>query len=269
MLKKNPHPSNEVIDATTPLLAAFEATRAERAALPESDVATANVDLGRAATIALGAYPAIEARFAEISQAVPECDISLLRTIPTKADALIQAHGDYLASTEPDPELPGLNAEGDALRRVMRVDLERAASYGTIAADRLKELSGAVGYRNVASDLVVLTTIARTDADALRGKTGITAAEVERATKIAARMWHAIAIRDAAIERVEAAQAERARAFVLLDRAYDVARRVIAFVRWREGDADEIAPSLRGQQSHARTNNKPTPAPAPNATSLG
>ena len=257
MNKQIQHTSPDAADGTSPLLEAFEATRAERAALAESEVVFANVDLTRAATIALGAYPAIEALFAEIARALPDCDLALFRTIPAKADAVLQADGDFLAASTPDPELPGLNQEADALRHVMRIDLERAASHGVIAADRMKELSGATGYRNVASDLVVLTTIARTDAEALRGKTGITDAELERATKIAARMWHAIAERDASPERVDMANAERRRAFLLLDRAYDAARRAVSFVRWAEGDASEIAPSLRSQR--ARSNAKAAP----------
>ncbi|WP_437591731.1 hypothetical protein [Sorangium sp. So ce1000] len=37
---------------------------------------------------------------------------------------------------------------------------------------------------------------------------------------------------------------KRARAFALLVHAYDQTRRAIAYLRWNEGDADSIAPSL-------------------------
>lgn len=257
--------SPDSLDVTNRLREGFEATRAERAALAESEVVFANVDLTRAATIALGAYPAIEALLDEVKLALPACDLALFRTIPAKADAVIQAHCDFLASSKPLPDLPELNLEGEALRRVMRLDLQCAGLRGTIDSDRMRLLSGATGYRNVANDLVVLTTIARSDAEALRGKTGITEAELDRAGRLAARMWHAIAEREASRKRVGVAKAERHRAFLLLDRAYDAARRAVAFVRWAEGDADTIAPSLRSHQAHRRSKSTRKTAPAPNA----
>ena len=75
--------SPDSLDVTNRLREGFEATRAERAALAESEVVFANVDLTRAATIALGAYPAIEALLDEVKLALPACDLALFRTIPS------------------------------------------------------------------------------------------------------------------------------------------------------------------------------------------
>jgi hypothetical protein len=37
---------------------------------------------------------------------------------------------------------------------------------------------------------------------------------------------------------------QRARAFTLLVNAYDACRQALAYLRWKEGDAESIAPSL-------------------------
>jgi hypothetical protein len=52
---------------------------------------------------------------------------------------------------------------------------------------------------------------------------------------------------------VAAAATRRARAFTLFMNAYDACRRVVAFLRWNEGDADSIAPSpfLKGARRRA------------------
>ncbi len=39
-------------------------------------------------------------------------------------------------------------------------------------------------------------------------------------------------------------EVQRARAFALLVDAYDGCRRALTYLRWKEGDADTIAPSL-------------------------
>jgi len=55
----------------------------------------------------------------------------------------------------------------------------------------------------------------------------------------------------------------RACAFTLFMRAYDQARRAVIFLRWDEGDADEIAPSLyKGRGGRGQRAEAPAEAPA-------
>lgn len=242
----------DAVGSTRPLREAFEATRAERDALAVEELLEVNVALDRAATLAQGAYPAIEALLPELAAAMPELDVALVRSIPTKADAAHHAQSVYAAASSPDPELPQLNAEAEALRELLYADLARAATHGTIGADRLREVSRLRGYRVVAADLGVLATVARSDASALTGKTMFTGAEVDRAEQLVARLWHAIALQEDQPSRVAVATEERARAFTLLHRAYDAARRAVGYARWKAGDANRIAPSLWTPVRHAQ-----------------
>ena len=56
----------------------------------------------------------------------------------------------------------------------------------------------------------------------------------------------------------------RQRLFTLFVNAYDQARRAVGYLRWNEGDADQIAPSLYAGRSNGRRKadqpDPPTPA---------
>ena len=53
---------------------------------------------------------------------------------------------------------------------------------------------------------------------------------------------------------------DRARAFTLLVRAYDDCRQAASYLRWREGDVDDFAPSLRPKPRRGKSG-PPEPAP--------
>jgi hypothetical protein len=91
---------------------------------------------------------------------------------------------------------------------------------------------------------------------------------VDRAAELAPELLVALGERGHGKTASSAAAAadRRARAFTLLVDAYDACRRAVTYLRWNEGDADLIAPSLfklRGpRRSPAEAPPEP-PAPAP------
>ncbi|WP_437627106.1 hypothetical protein [Sorangium sp. So ce1151] len=54
---------------------------------------------------------------------------------------------------------------------------------------------------------------------------------------------------------------KRARAFALLVHAYDQTRRAVAYLRWNEGDADTVAPSLYKGRGGRATASSDTASP--------
>jgi len=57
-------------------------------------------------------------------------------------------------------------------------------------------------------------------------------------------------------ERATEAADVRRRADTLFVRAYDEVRRIVAYLRWHEGDADSIAPSLYAKRKASRRRRK-------------
>ncbi|AUX22078.1 uncharacterized protein SOCEGT47_025790 [Sorangium cellulosum] len=107
----------------------------------------------------------------------------------------------------------------------------------------------------------------------IAGKTAATQEEVKRAGEIGPQIIAALGVREhgKGPGPTEAAD-KRARAFSLLVHAYDQTRRAVAYLRWDEGDADTIAPSLykgrAGRTTSSSSDTADTPpdeAPGPTA----
>ena len=154
---------------------------------------------------------------------------------------------------------------------------------GLIAADSLSELSGPVGYKNLAADLQSLSTIYLANWEKLADTTSVKQEEFQRAQQLSFYLFRSVGRREQSPALVAETADMRARAFTLLTDAYDNARRAIIYLRWNEGDADIICPSLFAGRSNGRikpadnqsakpanANDKPVtpsanPTPAPNA----
>jgi hypothetical protein len=82
----------------------------------------------------------------------------------------------------------------------------------------------------------------------IANKNPITEADLDRAEIVGDEMIRAIGIREQASELSIQAADQRRRAYSLFVRAYDEIRRIVTYLRWHQGDADRIAPSLYGKR---------------------
>jgi hypothetical protein len=72
----------------------------------------------------------------------------------------------------------------------------------------------------------------------------VTEGELDRAEIVGDQLINDIGVRQLAPAAVAAVTLERGQSFTLFAKAYDQVRRAVSYLRWHEGDADEIAPSL-------------------------
>jgi hypothetical protein len=105
-------------------------------------------------------------------------------------------------------------------------------------------LKGAKGYKNIAQDLQALSTALRENWSNIRGKSPLTADDVQIASRVALRLTRMIGLREQGPVLFAAAQDLRLRAFTLLFQTYEEARAAVGYLRRREHDADSIAFSL-------------------------
>jgi hypothetical protein len=108
----------------------------------------------------------------------------------------------------------------------------------------LASLKGSVGFQNIASDLMTLTNMFRAVWPKLAGKTFVTEEELDRAEVLSDEVVYDLGQREQAPSKIADVSIDRQKTFTLFVTAYDQLRRAITFIRWNEGDADEIAPSL-------------------------
>ncbi len=253
---------------TTRVQLALEASLPAIEAVSEKELLPVNIDVPSAVMTVLGARPKLEPFRAELERI--GLDSTALDRLEPFALALLSTHASYVASQRPPAPVTELVAAAVRMRDLLHatvVALQRAGVLGDSALDGYR---GVVGHKTLVVDLEVLRQALRTPWSAIAGKTAITHATLDQADMIIEQLASAIGEREQAPETVAAAALRRQKAFTLLARTYDVARRGILFLRWREDDADVIAPSLYAGRNTGRRKPEPeteTEADAPTAPS--
>jgi hypothetical protein len=242
--------------------AAFEDIRAELAKLSPEEVLTVNIDIPRAASIALGAEPHIRSYEAEIKRTLPSHDLKSLRKLRSYALGAVYAHLDALPVSR-RADLTELTNEASELKPRLLVAAEALAHAELLNTERVAEIRSGNGNLDLATDLLALGALFDAHWKLIANKTAIERAQVERASQLGTELLVALGAKDHSANRStpEALDA-RNRAFTLLVNAYDDARRALAYLRFAEGDVDEIAPSLY-QRPRKRSTPPATPPEPP------
>lgn len=234
----------------------------ELKAMRDEDVLLVQLDIPSAVATVLGSLPEILALRSEVEAKTKEFDLRYFDQLEDCALALSDAHTEYLTATKPMDDLEQLVEEGNALRAKFEADANASVLHGLLDGKKLAELQGGVGYKNLASDLSIYAKVFLQSWTQIQNKVGTTAADVERAGKLAQRLVRVVGLREQSTQAVAEATDIRARAYSLLLRVYDEVRRAIAFLRWAHKDADEIAPSLFTTRQRRKGTASPDPATA-------
>ncbi|WP_437601206.1 hypothetical protein WMF28_06490 [Sorangium sp. So ce590] len=137
--------------------------------------------------------------------------------------------------------------EAAPLREDLLVAAEALAHKGIVDAPRVAEIRRGQGHLDTANDLVALAALFSEGWDAVKNRTTVEWKDVERASQLGPELLVALGARQQPglpTPKAGDAAERRARAFTLLVNAYDACRRAVSYLRWKEGDADAIAPSL-------------------------
>ncbi len=235
---------------------AFESVRAEIVEVPTSALVPVNLDVPRAARRGLVVAKRITPLLPALS-IMGHLDFARVQKLPTYALALLCAH--ELAEVPDDRQVPltELVAQAMPLRADLLETAEMLAHFGLVSQERVAFIRRGHGHADTAADLLALGRLLGDAWPKIKDKVVITRAQVDEAIPLSARLQRAIGEResnaDPLAERTDARHV-RAQAFTLFMRAYDECRRGISHLRWHEGDAAEIVPSLylgRGGRSVA------------------
>ena len=262
-----PHPTHPVAP-TSRLQLAFDRCKPEMDALQPADLVSVNVDLGIAITTVRGALPNIAGYRAQLAD-LPTLEVKRIDKLEDYALATAHAQGLYLTAVTPPESIPALAAEALNLRESLHGDAATLGRHGLIDGERIKGLRQGTGHKTLAFDLIGLVAVFRDGWAKVEGKTPTDPKTLDRAEVVADQLLGALGERETAPAVVAEISAVRQRAFTLLFRAYDDARRAISFLRWNEGDADSIVPSIyQGRGGRGRsvttgdTASPATPVPA-------
>jgi hypothetical protein len=222
--------------------------------VPADKLLQVNLDIPSIVSTAIGSLEEVRALRAELSR-LPDFDLVGFDKIEDYAMALGYAHTQFVFATAGGDDLEQLNAEGIALRERLLADVTALSHRGFVDGTKLKELKGTNGYKNLSTDLLGLAGMLNENWHHFDGKSWVEKADIERAMKLGQRLLRVVGKREQSPVRVAEVTELRQRAYTVLMQVWDEVRRAVIFLRWKEGDADEIAPSFyagRGNGNHRR-----------------
>jgi len=226
-------------------------------ALAPSELIQVNADIPAAATRVLGVQRALLELKDRLARELPEFDQELPDKLNLYALAVVHAHSLYMMAISPADALQPMVDEGTKLHATLLADAGALVQRNLVDGQQLRDLNGTSGYKNLALDLHILAQFFRNGAAAIKGKCATQPAEIQRAEQISATIFEVIGLRERSAATVAAASDMRNRAFTVFVNVYDDVQRAVTYLRWREGDANHIAPSLYAVRSAAKK--KPTP----------
>jgi len=234
---------------------AFERALPASQVLEVDELIPINIDVPTAIALTAGKLPGIMA-LRDRAKELPGFDVSAFDELETHVLATGHAHIRYMgASAEPEAILE-LNERGLRLRNTLYADAVALATRNLISGDRLGDFKAAVGYKNLAFDLMALASILRDNWDKISSKTAITPDDLDQAELIGDQLVSAVGSREETPASVAEITVQRQRNFTLFLKAYDEVRRAVAFLRWREDDAERIAPSLYAGRGNSNARKK-------------
>jgi hypothetical protein len=242
-------PTGTDAEASPASAQALDLLQAELLALDPDDLLPVNLDVGAAALVVIGAAPKIRSYRAELVALCGEEMTSTVDRLELVARAALQAHA-MRRSIESATEVQTLSAELAEIREVLLTEARALIARKALPRGALQELSGMHGFKNQCLDVLQLVSALKTHWELVRRSTGLTRAYFDQAEAAANALATAIGKRSQ-LARSPAADL-RQRAYTLMARVYDQARRMIAFLRWNQGDAERIAPSLYRARSSTR-----------------
>ncbi|MFT3774880.1 MAG: hypothetical protein QM820_56755 [Minicystis sp.] len=251
--KKEPTPVRPA--APSKSAAALALVKNEMAEIAPSEFVTINVDIPQSCAMVLGVVPHLRELRPQIAKSLPDHPLDSFDKLETYALAAYHAHILWLPPETVENRVAALLEEATPLRENLLGDAEALARRGLLDADAVAAIRAGKGNVDKANDLVALSALFTSRWASVQHKTAATPAEIKRAAELGPLLLAALGARDHGVtfEPVEAADRRR-RAYTLFFRAYDEARRVVTYLRWHEGDAELIAPSLyKGRGPRAST----------------
>jgi hypothetical protein len=222
---------------------AFAKIEAELAALTPEELTPITVDVSAAVTAVLAAAPRIREHRDAIVEQLPLHPIESLDELETYAHGAWYAHLLHNYANGSPEAAKAMIDEAQKLREDLLVAAEALAHRGMLDADAVAAIRKGHGHADTAGDLTALAQLFSASWGKVNSKTAVEKTEIDRAAELGPAVMVAIAVRKSGAKSTDT-EGQRTRAFALLARAYDSCRRAVSYLRWSEGDADAIAPSL-------------------------
>jgi hypothetical protein len=256
---------NENNDDLSEARAAYTRLLSEIDAVPEEMLVPVTIDVMTAVTTAYGVAKHL-GPFVDVAKKLPDFDPTSFTKIRDYALALSRAQTLHLNATAPPETLSERVQEAMAAREFLLNDARSLAQHGLVEPSRVADIARLLGHRGVAFDVARLVDVFSENWKAIQGKTVVTYERLKTYETLSQQLLDDVGERTVAPAAPSMTSERRQRAFTLFVNTYDQVRRAVTFLRWEQGDVDQIAPSLyagRGNGNHRAPPPEPAPAPTP------
>jgi hypothetical protein len=246
-------------------------------AIPRERLVSPSVDPIYASSVALSAAPRYTQLRPRMDKFAGEVDLELIDCVSELAHALSYATGDYVRLTTSGESLQDLIEEGITLRALLFDVKELCERQGLIKGMPLTQNPRLTGSVNVSRDLTAAKRFYEECDEELLKKLPVTPAQLDRAGYIATRLLEGAGSRTATPAEIEEAELVQLQTFICFMDGYEEVRSVVKLLRRKEGDAEQIAPSVFAGRSTGKRKGEtevtpetpvtPVPAPAPGGIS--
>lgn len=236
-------------------LAAIEAVQETR---------TLNLDMMSAILLLLAKLPGITGLRAALKATLNDFDEKAFDRLPDLVRAAQHAHGLYLQATKAPGPLQSLVDHGERERELLYADAVALAKRGYLNMDSLREVKRTTGHRILIVDLQILHATFDQKLAELAGRTSVTREELNVVQSLIDTLSDAVGTKEHSQAAQTRATIIRTKAFTLLLDTYDEVRAGITYVRRKQRDADEFAPSayITRPNSNAKRPSDEDEAPA-------
>lgn len=228
---------------------------------PLGRVEAVNVNVATLLLTVLGSVPRIAPHRATLAS-MPTFDIAQVDDLELLAYALGEAHSRRKVAAEASSQVAELGRLQRAVRRQLLSDAHTLATRGLLDRKRIAKVGASTSHLSVAFEVVGLVRLLLEHWPDIEGKCALTVRELEQARKGANQLVLALGRRQGPESEDDPEDRIYRQIFTWLNRAYADVRKALLFIRRKEGDANQIAPSAyRGRPKSAGKRSK-TEAPS-------
>lgn len=252
---------NARFDAPSPEAIARAAAAAT--AIPDAELVPIRVDVMTAAAGVIGQIAAIEAHRAAIALAFGDEGTQAIDGLIPAAHHLVMANGRFNASG--DQDLEPLAASLREKRSYLQL-VAGALDKRGVSVEVLRKLEGGGSYAALSDDTQALYYWFSAHLAEIAPHCKLTQSELDAIQSENLAFVGSVGIKARAGSGTAATT--RSRAFTHFARTYDRVRKFVTYVRWNEGDFDQIAPSIYAGRAR-RSAEAPVAAPPGNDIAPG
>ena len=229
---------------------ALEQLRTELLAMPSTTLPPSSLDAHATAMMVLSLVEPITAHRAALLELGGERAVRSLDRLELVALAALGADLEVTVSV-PGTDVTSIAAELHRLRQLMRAELQLLTQRGHLDERVGRALTNRRSHHALCLDVLLLTTIFETHWALTEAHTSLTRSQLAAAQALANELMEALGP-----ETPSPAVQLRGRALALLVQTYGEVQRAVSYLRWHQGDADLIAPSLWKRAGAGRRKNR-------------